>query len=90
MYSAALAPLPGSDAGGSGNCSAVWTPLKDKLEVKVYLFGQTQTTAISLNQVSASSCGVATALKQQVGAGYLLGGKQLLGLRWPPVCPCGR
>ena len=80
MYSAALAPLPGSNAGGSGNCSATWNPLKDKLEVKVYLFGQTQTTGISLKQVSASIGGVATAVRhvlQQVGGEDLLGGRQL-------------
>ena len=62
-YSAALAPLPGSNAGGSGNCSVKWNQSKDKLKVKVYLFGQTQTTGISLTQVGPSTCGVSAALK---------------------------
>ena len=60
-YSAALAPLPGSNAAGSGNCSVKWTQSKDKLKVKVYLLGQTQTTGISLNQVSASIHGASAA-----------------------------
>eukprot|EP00891_Asterochloris_glomerata_P007257 jgi/Astpho2/7257/fgenesh1_pg.00113_%23_68_t len=58
-YSAALVPLgaglPGSNAGGSGNCSVKWSQSKDKLRVKVYLFGQTQTTGISLNQARLSN-----------------------------------
>ena len=60
-YSAALAPLPGSNAAGSGNCSVKWTQSKDKLKVKVYLLGQTQTTGISLNQVIASIPGESAA-----------------------------
>ena len=71
LYSAALAPLPGSRAGGSGNCSAMLNLSKDKLTVKVYLFGQSQTTGISLKRVSASNRGAGIALKlvlQQVRA----------------------
>ena len=61
VYSTALAPPPGSNAGGSGNCSVMLNLSRDKLKVKVYLSGQTQTTGFSLKQVSAGNCGAGLA-----------------------------
>ena len=84
-YSAALAPLPGSNAGGSGNCSVKWNQSKGKLKVKVYLFGQTQTTGVSLNQVGASIGGTSAApqlVVQQVRAA--------VGTEVASGCPCSR
>ena len=91
LYSTALAPLPGSSAGGSGNCSIIL--VKEKLKVKVYLFGQTQTTAISLKHVSVSNIGAGTAVRlvlQQVWAAEPAGGYATFWTETATRVSCGR